>query len=1518
MPQNTHVELLDASERLFNFQDGAPVHDDQELTAGALQCARALSWRLNAAGSGRFQARLRRLDKALKDLLATVTLSPEDYPGSARDRRWLRDNAIFLRSTVAKLHEEKSILKRLPHVRWPGRESVPRVIAIAADLLRVSDYRFTEAGFAAYLNAFQQITILDLEELWAMVAAMNLVLLERLCERGWESNDGDEANHLPTCIRSLRDIAKSPWKELLEPLTVFDQMLLQDPAGAYGDMDSESRQVYRKAVVRLARYSPCSEVEIAHRAVMLAREARLHPDPDPRVALRRSHVGYYLVADGRAQLCRLARVRLPWHSRVQDLLRRHPTTFYFSGIAGLIVLLIGAAAWAVGIGSVWFFLLAAAALLLPCSQSAIEIVHYVITTILRPQILPKLDFSEGIPPDCSTMVVVATMLRNESQVRHLVSELEVRYLGNMSSNLHFALLSDLPDSRQPWPEQHPLVELCASLIRGLNEKYEGNGAGTFALFHRRPVYDAAEGVWMGWERKRGKLLDFNKLVLGESDAFPVKAGDVSTLANIRYVLTLDEDTELPRGSAARLVGAMAHPLCQAVIDPRRNVVCDGFGILQPRVGISIQSAAQSRMASIYSGQTGFDIYTCAVSDVYQDLFGEGSFVGKGLYEVRTLHKVLRHRFPRNTLLSHDLIEGAYARVGLASDIEVIDDYPSHYSANVRRKHRWMRGDWQIVEWLFSRVPDESGCKVPNPISGVSRWKILDNLRRSLLEPSIFALLLLGWTVLPGSPLDWTLVAVAILALPPFVQFLFALSRAVVLRSRGALADALSGLATNAASMGLTLTFLAHNALVCGDAIFRTFYRRTISRRGLLEWETAADAELRTRKRAPTDWYLLWSPGLAVVAGSLAYLTGGSNAVFAALPILALWVGSTIVAPWLDKPPASIHNAVPSRRDERFVRRVALRTWRYFSEFSTAEYNWLIPDNVQEEPAKIAPGLSPTNLGFLFNARQVACQFGYLTMPEFVQLTRRTLDSMERLPLYRGHLLNWYDARTLEPRSPRFVSTADSGNLAASLIALQHGALELLAQPLLSAAHANGCADLLDALYDVKALPRKALQRLRGGQQAPEIGELLKSLFESPDSPVGDSDPELDPNARWFAVELARRKERLRTLLHDYLPWLLPQFAGLRAHSTTPLLNAEPSIPFSELPDHIESLIAQLQLATKSGDFSPEQQDGCQDLLERLQQARANTVQLLGELRRVVADAERWVARMDFSFLLSWRRKLLSIGYDVEHESLNAACYDLLASETRLATFVAIAKGDIPPDCWFLLGRSYLLDQGRPLLASWTGTMFEYLMPALWMRSYPNTLLHHSLEGAVRMQRRYAAPRRIPWGISESAYHELDDTGTYQYRAFGVPQLAFQQEEFSRLVVAPYATALALGVDPKAAIANLRRMQKYGWLGGYGFYEAADFAPAEGASRAPRFDLVRSWMAHHHGMSLLAMGNFLHGNPVQRWFHADPRVKATELLLQERRIPQEASARLLRWPTPAAAAPVVLSQDGSAKQLARTS
>ena len=1473
MPRNTRVEIICAEAE--RFRQTPSVSEPQGLNAAA-ELAKSLELLPSQPSSGFFARRWKSLRDRLEPLLDELQRPSE---AASEELRWLQENTRLLRNALQETDDLCKSRKKVPTVRDFCGRIAPRVVALAEAYLDAAEYRFDGAVFVAYAGEFEEVTVLNVKEIWRLAPCLKLVLLETVAERAAQLLKNPAGIYgIPDCMRSLHLLAQTSWKELLEPLIAIDRVLRDDPAHAYAAMDFASRELYWNAVANVAEYSDFSEMEVASTALTLASEARNKKNGfNPRRTSRRNHVGFYLLGEGSAVLEAKASFKPPLGQKIARLLQREPTPYYLGGIALLTLTVMAIALSAItDVSMPRPLLLAIFILFVPCSQAAVELMNYLTTSLLPVRVLPKLDFSEGIPANCLTMVAVPALLLNEAQVRRLAEDLEVRYLGNRDSNLHFFLLTDLPDSKERPREDDPLVTLCAELIGKLNEKYASHNRGSFFLLHRHRVYNPREGTWMGWERKRGKLMDFYRLLREKYDAFPVKVGDLTLLSQVRFVITLDSDTELPRGSAQRMVGALAHPLNQAIIDPQRNVVVAGYGILQPRIGVSVQSASSSRLANIYSGQTGLDLYTRAVSDVYQDLYGEGIFTGKGICEVDALLHVLEHRFPDNALLSHDLIEGAYARAGLASDIELIDDYPSHYSAHNRRKHRWMRGDWQIMGWLRGRVPDATGKKVRNPISLVSRWKILDNLRRSLVDPAFFLVLVLGWFVLPGSPLRWTLAAILLMFAPSWLQFASAILRAAWKRNLTIARGAFTALLTADVGVLLRLTFLAHQALLSFDAIVRVLVRRLVTRRGLLEWETAAEAELGNDRRTLVDRYLDWTPAVAVLLGLLLW-PKRPVALLLATPILLLWAGSKLIARWLNKPPRAVGYEMPPQ-DRWLLRRVALRTWRYFTDCTTEEHHWLIPDNFQQEPVWLAARTSPTNLGLLLNARQVACELGYLTLPEFAESTSRTLASIERLPKYNGHLFNWYDTRTLEPLPPRFVSSADSGNLVASLWSLQQGCLERLSEPILSTPLLEGFIDCV-LEFDpqntaTRAVAKTLPRQFHPADWLPQMRQLADALPAELDPSAGD-----DSDLRWFHEQArARRDNVMRTVLL-YCPWLLPEFSSLRENPALQLKAAPQEPSLEHLPAFIDAAAARLACAIPAA--SAEQQPVYRSLQALLAQARQNTDRIIRELRMIAAHAGRLAHDMDFGFLYNRWRKLLSVGFDVESEKLHGACYDLLASEARLALFVAIAKEEVPQESWFLMGRPHARNGDRPVLLSWTGTMFEYLMPALWMRTYPNTLLERARVAAVRSQQEFAARKHIPWGISESAHAKRDEAGNYQYRAFGLPSLAVHKDQTEELVISPYSTLLALSIDPAGSLANLRRICKEGWLGIYGFYEAADFTPGLRAPRRHAYELVRCWMAHHQGMSLLAIGNLFYDGLLQRWFHNNPRVQATELLLQEK-------------------------------------
>ncbi|HZI41183.1 MAG TPA: hypothetical protein VFD67_05750, partial [Gemmatimonadaceae bacterium] len=856
-------------------------------------------------------------------------------------------------------------------------------------------------------------------------------------------------------ITSLRTIARVDWRPIIERQSAIEGALREDPSGFYHQMTFATRDRYRHVVERIAKRTRRDEASVARVAIELARRVDGNGDRDAR----RAHVGYFLVDDGLAELEREVGYRADIGESVHRWVLRNPNVVFGGGILLATVALLWIVWRIAGPLSSAAAVVAMVVALIPANDVAINIVNQLVTTFLPPRVLPKLDLSEqgtggtGIPTELRTAVVVPTLFASVEMVEEALVTLEVHFLANRQANLHFALLSDFADSpTETVADDHAILEAAVAGVRDLNARYAGTDGARdrFYLFHRPRRWNAREGVWMGWERKRGKLAEFNQFVQGRNaDAFSVVVGDVDAIQAVRYVITLDSDTVLPPGTAALLVGVLAHPLNRAGYDAKLGRVVDGYGIVQPRVGISLPSAHRSRFAAIFSGHPGVDPYTTAVSDVYQDLFGEGSFTGKGIYDVAAFETATHGRFPENALLSHDLIEGSYTRAALATDISVYDDYPSGYLTFTRRKHRWIRGDWQLLRWLTRRVPGPDGPE-PNRLSFLSRWKILDNLRRSLVEIAQLVFLVAGWTVLAGSPLRWTSLALGAIAAPWIVSLVLAVLQPPFDKSwRAYYGTVARDASTSAKQFALSLTFLPHQALVSADAIVRTLWRLIATKRHLLQWRSSSQAEREVQGTAGAMWRAMW-PAVALVAVLVSLALGASIHADQVgrlliggivLPFALLWASAPAIAFVLSKP------AVPRRPtlspDERdLAMRYARLHWQYFASFVTAETNWLAPDNFQEDPApETAMRVSPTNIGLQFLSTVSACDLGFITADDMAERLERGFRTLERMRRFRGHFYNWYDLRDLRVLEPAYISTVDSGNLCGHLIAVRQACLE---------------------------------------------------------------------------------------------------------------------------------------------------------------------------------------------------------------------------------------------------------------------------------------------------------------------------------------------------------------------------------------------------------------------------------------------------------------------------------------------
>jgi cyclic beta-1,2-glucan synthetase len=1286
-----------------------------------------------------------------------------------------------------------------------------------------------------------------LRELGPQAAHLHRLVDDRLARLGMSAEDAVRAEHgaqataqaeVANAISSLRLCATLDWTRYFERVSLVEEVLRRDPAGVYAAMDFPSRDRYRNALEEMAERTGEAQIRVALRCVESARQAA---EASPgHVA---SHVGFHLIGRGRRELEADVAYRPRRGQRLRRLLFAHPTLAYLGSIAALTALgALAAAAYARAAGGPPGLVLAAALLaLLPASDLATALVQRLVSLVATPRRLPRLDVRGGIPADARTMVVVPTLLGGVEDVRHLLDHLEVQALGNLDPHLHFAVLGDFRDApARETPADAAILDAARAGIEALNARH---GPDRFFLFHRERRFNASEGSWIGWERKRGKLEEWNRLLRGAADtSYVLQVGEVSLLPEVRYCITLDRDTRLPRDAARELVAVAAHPLNRPRFDPRLDRVVEGYGVLQPRVSVTMESAAGSLFARLYAGHTGVDPYTTAVSDAYQDLFAEGIYAGKGLYDVDAFAAALEGRVPENALLSHDLFEGLFARAALVSDVEVVDDYPPTVLAHARRQHRWVRGDWQILSWLLPFAPIRGAWR-RNRLPAISRFKIFDNLRRSLSAPAMLALLVASWVALPGAPLHWMLGALAALGFPvyaPLARFLA--GPAAHQGSRVFLRGLAEDLRTAAAQTLLTLTFLVYHAFEMLHAIALTLVRLVITQRRLLEWETAAAAAARAAglggRGGLATFYaeMAASPvGAVLVAALVLAFRPGSAAE--ALPLLALWAAAPAVAHWLSQPVAPRVHALTAE-DRTFLRALARRTWRYFEAHVGPADHWLPPDNVQVDPGpEVAHRTSPTNVAMGLLSAVAAHDLGYLTTAQLVERLSLTLDTLDSLERHEGHLLNWYDTRTLAPLLPRYVSTVDSGNLAVSLL--------VLAAALRAAARgAVDASALREGLADTARLLVAALQDLvKAAAEARPLLETAASVRDGLSDAAGDG------------VERAA----------DALPALEDGLERLRAGGPGGATREEAAEWCAALRD---SLLAALE---------PEDP------------ASAARLEELAERAEALAEG------MSFRFLFDEQRRIFAIGYhlaDAEGPGRpDPGYYDLLASEARLASFFAIAKGDVGQEHWFHLGRPITSVRGVPTLVSWSGTMFEYAMPLLVSRSYPGTLLDLSCRMAVRRQVEYGRERGVPWGVSESAYALLDKGGTYQYKAFGVPGLGLKRGLSDDLVVAPYATALALGVDSRSALRNLRRLAREGLLGTLGYFESVDYTARGVEASAPRpgrpaGTVVKSHFAHHQGMSLVAFVNALHGGAMVERFHADPRVRSAELLLQER-VPRSA-------------------------------
>ncbi len=1278
---------------------------------------------------------------------------------------------------------------------------------------------------------------------------------------------------------SLRGLSRLDVRKVFERVSIVDQELRNDPSGVYAASDFETRDRCRHAVERVARWSGGSEPAVARLAVALA---------DDETEAPKNQVPYFLVAEGIAELERKAGAHLPVRVRFVRGTRRHAVSLYFFSVFALTGSLDALAlqlAHGAGVHSALLLWILGALAILPLSELAIQIVHAFIVATFPPSKLPRMDYEAGIPADCATLVVVPMMLSSEAAIRREVEKLEVRFLANQEANLHFALFSDFLDATErDQPGDVALFDLASKGITALNERH---ARGNFLLFHRTREWSESEGCWIGRERKRGKIEDLNAFLTGHGPSGILRTGRLTQ--TIRYVITLDADTALPPKSGRRMVETISHPCNRVQIDPTARVRVRGYSVIQPRVAIALPGATATRFTRAFADTSGLDPYCRSVSDIQQDYFNEGTFHGKAIYDVAAFDTIMGERFPAETLLSHDLIEGAHAGVGLATDIELLESIPLDYASFSRRQHRWIRGDWQIAPWLFRTVPGPNG-PMPNPLDTVARWRIFDNLRRSLVPVTSLLLLLFGWLT-SVAPSVWSVVVALAIVIPALAPLLDRWVRQLEGTVHGR-----QGASDELIRSAVLTAFLPHQAWLAIDAVARACYRRFVSRRHLLEWQTADAAERdSSRNLDSTKRQMLIIAGISATLMLILYYW---HRLAPTAGFLGLWMLSPALLIWLNRPASKPGTGQLTESDVEYLNQAARLTWRFFDDLVNQESHWLPPDNTQMAlRVEVARRTSPTNIGMWFVSALSAHDFGWLPAAKFSQRCTETIATLDAMERQDGHFYNWYDIDTLLPLNPRYISSADSGNLLAALWTVDRAVDELLSKPLLLSSCLTGLLTTVNILTEIAgddlylgapchAAARLLRSDLRDYELIPRLRLISHSAdpFRAVDKWESQSGGE---RAYWAArfvaeidawIEVVDRNLRWVETLSRPTDEFLRHFGRDVVELRRQVLRSIPSL--SELESGIPALRA-ISNRPLSPEMPPEAAAWIAQLKAEMHYAEKHAAITVVELRKVQQSVRRFADEMDISTLYDRRRRHLAIGYVADGPAVFTNHYDLLASESRLTSLLAIAKGDVPIEHWYALGRPMRTEpQGRQLL-SWSGTMFEFLMPLLFTNSYENSQLDLACRNAVRGQIQFGEQSAVPWGISESAYSALDARQTYQYRAFGVRELAQNPDADNRLVISPYSTMLALMIDPRAAIANLRRLERDSSLKGpMGFYEAMDYSRVSNRE-GDNGIVIYAYMAHHQGMSLAALNNVLHGDILRERFHSDPRIRAVESLLFER-------------------------------------
>ena len=1330
-------------------------------------------------------------------------------------------------------------------------------------------------------------------------------------------------------IGSMRFISTLEWEMFFQKVSLVEKVLNNDPSKIYAMMDVQTKNQYRTQIEILGRGCSISEIEVAQVAIDQATK-EIKSSINNKLT---SHVGYYIVGDGALTLEKAISYKIPIIKSYTRYIKSINVFTYFLFLCLFTTLFcFSVFSFTFSNGApLWKALILSLTFLIPASDLAVATINLFISTSITPKKLPKIDVKNGIPFEQRSFIVIPALLINHKIITQLIHDLEISYISNQDPNIFFALLTDFQDATTcNIPDDISLLEFAKKNISDLNNKYKMNKTPHFFLFQRERKWNESESIWMGWERKRGKLHEFNRLLRGATDtSYIIENVDYSFLSSIKNVITLDAGTFIPRDNGKKLIGTIMHPLNAPSIDPITNEIVNGYVILQPKVVVDLNSANATLFARYFSGHTGIDPYSTAVSDTYQDIFGEGIYVGKGLYVVDAFEQSLADKIPENYLLSHDLFEGIHSKVALVSDLELIEDYPSHYNNYIKRLHRWTRGDWQIFPWIFPFVPSSKKSSIKNKLSAISRWKIFDNLRRSLSPISILLWPFFVILLYQFPPMPLLMFALLALAFPIYSQ----VAKQLAFYSpkgwnRYSILQIWGNLKESVIQTIMYLIFLPHQALYQVDAIIRSLYRRMISKKGLLRWVTAQQVEMNHANKLSFCFKLMWQESLftALLLPIIFFYSYDSLALIS--PILCLWALAPVFAYYLGKPIGS--NLKSLDEDEiNTLRQYALRTWHYFDNIIKKEYNFLAPDNFQEMPEyKVAYRTSPTNMGIQLLSSICAHDFGYLGKSQLLGLLTGPLDSMHEMQRYHGHFFNWYDIKTLKALSPHYISSVDSGNLAACVLTVTESCQEILRQDFFSPQLILGLQDMLQIILSevikndfVIKDPEISSYKLRLEHTINQATKLIKtssvatltawstlfrnisqhvSIIEDINNTIASSQKdELFKNVRQWINLIKNLIKHEQDSIEQYFPWVelltsnlyqemdsCCQQLFLNWDTFNSQLNKVPSV--IEINDHYNSIASSIfslraQINHDMHDSNPHKSVASKylhQIIIRLNAKKAYAYKLIKSYNKVIDGYSAIFTAMDFKLLFNQKRKLFHIGLNHDENIVDNSYYDLLASESRLGSFVAIAKGDIPLEHWYHLGRHMTRSSGRTILISWSASMFEYLMPLILMKDIKHTLLDQTANAAVACQIKYAKKLKIPWGISESAFNARDFELNYQYGPFGIPGLGLKRGLSNDIVVSPYSTLLALMLAPGQALKNLDRLEKEGMLSQYGFYESIDYT-SERVSNETIGSIIKSYMTHHQGMSLMALNNVLNSNIMQNRFHKTPIVESIEYLLHER-------------------------------------